>query len=142
MSLPEMPHSDLKALQGLRGYRAERAERRLQKALVAQRAQEVRIEQTRAQLEQACQHEARQQAELLSQHQGQVISLHTLTSWSEAERNASAEVAREQQRLHLLLEQQQRDAIEVEHARKHALQCLRDIEKLRELSALWGQEGL
>ena len=142
MYLPEVPQCETEALQCLRGYRAERAERQLRKALVAQRALDVRIEQARMQVEQTRQQEARQRTELLGRHQGQFVSLQTLTSWGETERKACAETAREEQRLQLLFDQQRREVMDVEHARKHASQCQRGVEKLRALSELWEQKGL
>ena len=142
MYLPEVPQCEIEALQCLRGYRAERAERQLRKALVAQRALSVRIEQARVLVEQTRLQEARQRAELLGRHRGRAVSLQTLTGWGEAERKACAETVREEQRLQLLFDQQRREVIDVERARKHASQYRRAVEKLRELSALWGQEGL
>lgn len=142
MYLPEVPLSEIETLQCLRGFRAERAERQLRKALAAQQALSVRIEQARVQVEQNRLQEARQRAELLGRHRGRAVSLQTLTGWGEAERKACAETVREEQRLQLLFDQQRREVIDVERARKHASQCRRAVEKLRELSVLWGQKGL
>lgn len=145
MYLPEVPLSEIETLQCLRGFRAERAERaerQLRKALAAQQALSVRIEQARVQVEQSRLQEARQRAELLGRHRGRAVSLQTLTGWGEAERKACAETVREEQRLQLLFDQQRREVIDVERARKHASQCRRAVEKLRELSVLWGQKGL
>lgn len=142
MYLPEVPLSEIETLQCLRGFRAERAERQLRKALAALQALSVRIEQARVQVEQTRLQEARQRAELLGRHRGRAVSLQTLTGWGEAERKACAETVREEQRLQLLFDQQRREVIDVERARKHASQCRRAVEKLRELSVLWGQKGL
>lgn len=142
MYLPEVPLSEIETLQCLRGFRAERAERQLRKALAALQALSVRIEQARVQVEQTRLQEARQRAELLGRHRGRAVSLQTLTGWGEAERKACAETVREEQRLQLLFDQQRREVIDVERARKPASQCRRAVEKLRELSVQWGQKVL
>ena len=142
MYLPEVPLSEIETLQCLREYRAERAEGQLRKALAARQALSVRIEQARVQVEQSRLQEARQRAELLGRHRGRAVSLQTLTGWGEAERKACAETVREEQRLQLLFDQQRREVIDVERARKHASQCRRAVEKLRELSVQWGQKVL
>ena len=142
MSLPEESRYEMQALQCLRVHRAQRAERRLRQALVALRALQARIEQARMQVEQTRQQEARQRAELLCRHQGQVVSLQTLIGWNEAQRKACADTDSEEQRLQLLLDQQHRDVIGIENARKHASQCQRAVEKLRELSVPWRHPDL
>ena len=128
------------ALQHLRGYRADRAERLLQKALTWQRALTLRIEQARAAVEQARQHESRQRAILLDRYQGQVVSLQSLSGWDEALRKGAAQTAQHTGALQSLLEQQCQAAANVERARKQVSECQRQVEKLRELSVLMAQE--
>lgn len=133
---------ELAALQHLRRYRAERAEHAVHAALRAQRALDVRIEQAQVGVEQARRHEQQQRVALLDRYQGQVVSPIGLTSWSEQERRVSAVTAREEGFLQTLFEQQRQLVTQLESARQQAAECLRQVEKLRELSALLAEEDL
>ena len=133
---------ELAALQHLRRYRAERAERAVHAAQRAQQALGVRIEQAHTTVEQARQHEAQQRLELFGRHQGQLMSPRALASWSEQERKVAVATAREEGRLQGLCEQQSQQAEQLESARQHASACQRQVEKLRELSALLAEQGL
>ena len=99
-----MSHSDVllgevETLRRLRRHRADRAERVLREAKRAQQALLAHIQQAKNALEQTRQEEARQSAELLSQHQGQVLSLKALKSWGAQERTLSAGTRRDQGQL-------------------------------------------
>lgn len=133
---------EIAALQHLRRYRAERAERALHSAQQAQRALGIRIEQSRDMVEQARRHEAQQRDELLGRYRGQVVSPRVLTSWSEQERKVCVATAREEGVLQTLFEQQRQQTVQLEIARKQASECQRQVEKLRELSALLAEQGV
>ena len=135
-----MSLSELETLRRLRRHRADRAERALREAKRHQRALQAHIEQAEDALEQTRQQEARQSAQLLSEHQGQVVTLQVLKSWTAKEHTLSADTRREEDSLQALHEQTQAQVIEVHHAQKQASQCLRQVEKLQELSALLAQE--
>jgi type III secretion protein O len=100
----------------------------------------VDIQQAKDVLEQTRQEEARQSAELLSQHQGQVLSLKALKSWGAQERSLSASTQREIGQLEALRGQQGESESRVGSAQKHVTECLRQVEKLQELSLLLARE--
>lgn len=140
-----MSHSDVllgevETLRRLRRHRADRAERALREAKRAQQALLVDIQQAKDVLEQTRQEEARQSAELLSQHQGQVLSLKALKSWGAQELTLSASTRRDQGQLAQLQGQQDEKESRVGSAQKHVTACLRQVEKLQELSLLLAQE--
>ena len=135
-----MSHSELETLRRLRRHRADRAERALREATREQQALLAHIDHARVALEQTRQQQVLQSARLLSEHQGQVVTLQVLKSWTAKEHNLSAETRREEDSLQALHEQTQAQVIEVHHAQKQASQCLRQVEKLQELSALLARE--
>jgi len=132
--------SEIETLKRLRKHRADRAERGLLEAKRLQRALQAQIGQAGDALEQTREQEARQSAQLLSQHQGQVLSLQQLKSWSAEEHSLSADTRREEEQLHELHGQRQTCVINVEQAQQQVTRCLRQVEKLRELSVLLAQE--
>jgi len=136
-----MSLSEIETLKRLRKHRADRAERALLEAKRLQRALQVQIEQARQVLEQTRQQEALQSAQLLSQHQGQVVSLQQLKSWSAEEHLLSADTRREEEQLHELHEQRETYVSNVEQAQQQVTRCLRQVEKLRELSGLLAKEN-
>jgi len=78
MSLSEVLPSDIDTLRRLRRYRADRAERALREAKRAHQTLVAHIQQAQETLEQTRQEEARQSAQLLSEHQGQVVTFKAL----------------------------------------------------------------
>ena len=78
MSLSEVLSGEIDTLRRLRRYRADRAERALREAKRAQQALVAHIQQAQATLEQTRLEEARQCAQLLSEHQGQVVTFKAL----------------------------------------------------------------
>ncbi|SDO65790.1 type III secretion system stalk subunit SctO [Pseudomonas azotoformans] len=142
-----MSHSDellgeVETLRRLRRHRADRAERALREAKRAQQALLAHIQQAQDTLEQTRQEEARQSARLLSQHQGQVLSLQALKSWGAQERGLSANTQRNIGQLEVLRGQQEEKQACVGSAQKQATECLRQVEKLQELSFLLVQESV
>ena len=140
-----MSHSDVllgevETLRRLRRHRADRAERALHEAKRAQQALLASIQQAEDALEQTRQEEARQSAQLLNQHQGQVLSLQALRSWEAQERSLSASTLREKGQLEALQNQRGEKERCVGSALKQATECLRQVEKLQELSLLLVQE--
>jgi hypothetical protein len=100
------------------------------------------IRQAQDALEQTRLEESRKSAELLSKHQGQVVSLHALKAWSTQERTLCAGTLREAGQLQVLQGEQEQQVIQVDNAQKHVTRCLRQVEKLQELSALLAEEVL
>lgn len=140
-----MSHSDVllgevETLRRLRRHRADRAERALREAKRAQQALLTHIQQAQDALEQTRQEEALQSAQLLSQHQGQVLSMQALKSWGTQERSLSANTRREMGQLEALKEQREEKQTRVGSAQKQVTECLRQVEKLQELSLLLTQE--
>lgn len=135
-----MSLSELDTLRRLRRHRADRAERALREAKRQQQTLLAHIEHAEDALEQTRQQQVLQSAQLLSEHQGHVVTLQVLKSWTAKEHLLSADTRREEDSLHALHEQTQAQVIEVQHAQKAASQCLRQVEKLQELSALLAQE--
>ncbi len=142
-----MSHSDglfgeIETLRRLRRHRADRAERALREATRARQTLLVHIEQALASLEQARLEEARQSAQLLSQHQGQVLTLKDLKTWGQQELSLSASTRRDEGQLQTLYGQREEKEIQIGSARKHATECLRQVEKLQELSNLLAQDQI
>lgn len=140
-----MSHSDVllgevETLRRLRRHRADRAERALREAKREQQTLLVHIRQAQDALEHTRQEEARQSAQLLSQHQGQTLTLKGLKSWSAQERSLSASTQREEGQLEALRNQRTEKENRVGSAQKQAAECLRQVEKLQELSLLLAQE--
>ena len=135
-----MSLSELETLRRLRSHRADRAERTLREAKRQQQALLSRIDHAQNALEQSRHQQTLQSAQLLSQHQGQVVSLQALRTWVAKEHTLSAETLREEERLQALHGQKEAQASEVQLAQKQVSQCLRQVEKLQELSALLAQE--
>ena len=140
MSHSDVLLGDVETLRRLRRHRADRAERALREAKLAQRALLAHIQQAQDSLEQTLQEEARQSAQLLNQHQGQVLSLKALKSWGMQERSLSASTQREKGQLEVLHGQRGEKESRVGTAQKHVTECLRQVEKLQELSRLLEQE--
>ncbi len=90
MSLSDVLPSDIDTLRRLRRYRADRAERALREAKRAHQTLVAHIQQAQETLEQTRQEEARQCAQLLSEHQGQVVTFKALKTWSAKEQHLSA----------------------------------------------------
>ncbi len=135
-----MSLSEIDTLRRLRKYRADRAERALRAAKRQQQALLLQIRQAADALEQTRLDEARKTAELLSKHQGQVISFQDIKSWNAQERTLSADTRRDEGQLHELHGQRDEQLIHIDSAQKQVTQCLREVEKLQELSLLLGQE--
>lgn len=140
-----MSHSDVllgevETLRRLRRHRADRAERALREAKRAQQALLAHIQQAQDALERTRQEEAQQSAQLLNQHQGQVITLQALKSWGRQERSLSANTQREMGQLEALRGQREEKQASVGSAQKHVTECLRQVAKLQELSLLLVQE--
>lgn len=142
MSLSDGLLADVETLRRLRRHRAERAERALREAKRAQRALLANIQQAEDALEHTRQEEVRQSAQLLSQHQGQVLTLKDLKSWGAQEHSLSASTLRERGQLEALRGQQGEQDRCVGSAHKQVAECLRQVEKLHELSLLLAQEPL
>lgn len=135
-----MSLSELETLRHLRRHRADRAERVLRAAKRQEQALLTDIGQARDALEQSRQEQARQSAQLLDEHQGHIVSLQALKSWAAKEHGLSADTRLKQDRLQTLHQQKDAQVIEVQTAQKNASQCLRQVEKLQELSTLLAQE--
>ncbi|PMU88991.1 MULTISPECIES: type III secretion system stalk subunit SctO [unclassified Pseudomonas] len=142
MSLSDVLPSDIDTLRRLRRYRADRAERALREAKRAHQTLVVHIQQAQETLEQTRQEEARQSAQLLSEHQGQVVTFKALKTWSAKEQHLSAGTRREESQLKTLQGQREEQAVQVGSAQKHVTLCLRQVEKIQELSHLLAQEPL
>ncbi|KTC24646.1 type III secretion protein [Pseudomonas marginalis ICMP 9505] len=132
--------SELETLRRLRKHRADRAERALGEAKRHQRALQLQVEQAQQALEQTRLQEAQEGAQLLSQHQGQVISFKQLNSWNTQERSLCASTQREEAQLHELHGQQEQQVIHIDGVQRQVTQRLREVEKLLELSRLLVQE--
>ncbi len=140
-----MSHSDvalgeIETLRRLRRHRADRAERALREAKRAEQTLLAHIRQAADALEQTRQEEARQSAQLLSEHQGQVLSLQALKSWGVKERSLCASTQREEGQLQALQGQQEEQKSRVGTAQKQVTECLRQVEKLKELALLLAEE--
>lgn len=133
--------SELETLRRLRKHRADRAERALGEAKRHQRALQLQVEQAQQVLEQTRQQEAQEAAQLLSKHQGQVLSFQELKSWSNQERSLSASTHREEEQLRELHGQQEQQVVHIDSMQKQATRCLREVEKLVELNQLLVQES-
>ena len=140
MSHSDTALSEIETLRRLRRHRADRAERALREAKRAEQTLLANIRQAADALEQTRQEEARQSAQLLSEHQGQVLSLKTLKSWGVKERSLSASTQREEGQLEALRGQQDEKKTQVGIAQKHVTECLRQVEKLKELALLLVEE--
>lgn len=134
--------SEIETLRRLRRHRADRAERSLREAKRAQRALQDQVQQAHAALEQTRQQQVQKTAELVSKHQGQVVSLKDLNAWGNQERSLLAGTAREEGQLRGLYQQQERQVTHVDTAQRQVTQCLREVEKLKELAQLLAQEEL
>ena len=135
-----MSLSELETLRGLRRHRADRAERTLREAKRQQQTLVKHIEQAQGALVQRRQQQAEQSAQLLNEHQGQIVTLQTLQSWTAKEHRLCADTRSEEDRLLILHEQQDAQLITVQNAQQQVSQCLRQVEKLQELSTLLTQE--
>jgi type III secretion protein O len=142
MSHSESLPPEIDTLRRLRKHRADRAERALREAKRLQRSLQLQIEQAQDALEHTRQQEARQSAELLSKHQGQVISFQALKAWGAEERTLCAGTRREEGQLHELRGQRAQQVLQIDSAQKQVTQCLRQVEKLQELAILLSQEEL
>ncbi|PQZ86637.1 MULTISPECIES: YscO family type III secretion system apparatus protein [Pseudomonas] len=142
MSLSEGLLGEIEILRRLRRHRADRAERALREAKRAQQTLFADIRQAEDALEQSRQEEVRQSADLLGQHTGQVLSLKELKSWGSKERALSASTQREAGQLQTLQGQQEEKQRHVGRAQKDVTACLRQVEKLQELSQLLVEEPL
>ncbi|MCM2380086.1 type III secretion system stalk subunit SctO [Pseudomonas marginalis] len=140
MSHSDVLLSEVETLRRLRRHRADRAERALREAKRAQQALLANIQQAQDALEQTRQEEALQSARLLSQHQGQVLTLKALKSWGGQERSLSANTRRDMGQLEALQGQREEKQTRVGTAQKQVTECLRQVEKLQELSLLLAQE--
>lgn len=136
----EVSHSELETLRRLRKHRTDRAERTLREARRQQQTLLTHIDQAQDALEQSRREQTLQSAQLLNEHQGQVVSLRALKSWAAKEHTLSADTLREVDRLHALQGQKEAHVIEVQLAQKQVSQCLRQVEKIQELSALLTQD--
>ncbi|RQO44041.1 YscO family type III secretion system apparatus protein [Pseudomonas sp. KBW05] len=142
-----MSHSDellgeVDTLRRLRRHRADRAERALREAKRDQQALLTHIQRAQDALEQTRQEETRQGARLLNQHQGQVLSLQALKAWGAQERGLSANTRREVGELEVLQGQQEQKQNRVGSAQRQVTECLRQVEKLQELSLLLTEERI
>lgn len=135
-----MSLSELETLRRLRKHRADRAERALGEAKRHQRALQLQVDQARQVLEQARLQEAEESAALLSKHQGQVLTFKELKSWGTQERLLSASTRSEEAQVQALHGQQEQHVIHIHSAQKQVTRCLREVEKLWELSLLLAQE--
>ncbi len=140
MSLSDVFASEIDTLRRLRRHRADRAERALREAKKAQQALVANIRQAQEALEQTRLDAARQSAQLLSEHQGQVVTYKALKTWSAKEQNLSAGTRREESQLQALHGQSEQQAVRVGSAQKQVTLCLRQVEKIQELSNLLIQE--
>lgn len=142
-----MSHSDvslgeIETLRRLRRHRADRAERALREAKRARQALVVNIQEAQETLEQTRLEEARKSAALFSQHQGQVLSLQALKSWGKQELSLSESTRHDEGQLQRLQGQREEKDIHVGRAQLYATQCLKQVEKLQELSNLLIQEQI
>lgn len=135
-----MSLSELETLRRLRRHRADRAERALREAKRQQKTLLSHIDQAQVALEQSRQQQVLQSAQLLNEHQGQVVSLQALKSWAAAEQGLACDTRREEHNLHTLHGQEAIQQVEVQNAQRQASQLLRQVEKLKELSALLAEE--
>jgi len=71
-----------------------------------------------------------------------VVTFKALKNWSAKERQLSAGTRREEGQLLQLKQRQQEQAAQVGHAQKHVTLCLRQVEKIQELSKLLTQEPI
>lgn len=140
MSHSETLLGEIETLRRLRRHRADRAERALREAKRAQQALLAHIQQAQDALERTREEEARQSATLLSQHQGQVLSLQALKSWNVRERSLAAGTQRDQGQLQALQRQCDEKQARVGSAQKDVTACLRQVEKLQELALLLAEE--
>ncbi|CAM3294102.1 Type III secretion protein YscO [Pseudomonas gessardii] len=137
-----MSLSELDTLRRLRRHRADRAERALREAKRHQQALLAQIQQAQQALEQTRLEEIEKTAELLEKHQGQVLSLSQLKAWGTQERTLSAGTRREEGQLHELHGRREEQVVQVASAQKQVSQCLKEVEKLQELSVLLAQEDI
>lgn len=140
MSHSETLLGEIETLRRLRRHRADRAERALREAKRAQQALLAHIQQAQDALERTREEEARQSATLLSQHQGQVLSLQALKSWNVRERSLAAGTQRDHGQLQALQRQCDEKQARVGSAQKDVTACLRQVEKLQELALLLAEE--
>ncbi|WP_332847272.1 type III secretion system stalk subunit SctO [Pseudomonas lactucae] len=140
MSHSEELLGEIETLRRLRRHRADLAERALREVKRAQQALVAHIQQAEQALDKARQEEIRQSAQLLDQYQGQVLSLQALKSWGAQERSLSASTQRDQGQLEALQRQQVEKQAQVGSAQKQATECLRQVEKLQELSLMLAEE--
>ncbi|MGY2400410.1 type III secretion system stalk subunit SctO [Pseudomonas sp. SDO5271_S396] len=131
---------EVETLRRLRRHRADRAERALHEARRAQQTLQANIRQAEAALAQTREEEARQSAQLLGRHQGQVLDLKALKTWGSEERSLSANTQREEGQLQGLQRQRETKDMHVNAAQRKVTECLRQVEKLQELSLLLAQE--
>lgn len=137
---PDPLLNEIETLRRLRRHRADRAERALREAKRTQQALLATICEAEGALERTRLEEAEQSAQLLSQHQGQVLTFQALKSWGAQEQTLSASTRREEGQLHELRDQRVQQAMEIGSAQKQVTLCLRQVEKLQELSILLAQE--
>jgi len=137
---PDMLLGEIETLRRLRRHRADRAERALREAKRTQQALQASIHQAQHALEQTRLEEAEQSAQLLSEHQGQVLTFQAIKAWGAQERTLSASTRREEGQLNELQDQRAQQEIEIGSAQKQVTLCLRQVEKLQELSGLLAQE--
>lgn len=141
MSLSDSPlPGELDTLRRLRRHRADRAERALYEARRTHQALLTHIDQARDALERTRLEEAHKSAQLLHQHQGQVLTLQALNSWSAQEQGLCADTRREEEQLQQLHMDSQEQEVQIGSAQRHVTDCLRQVEKLQELSHLLAQE--
>ncbi|AIG04842.1 type III secretion protein RspO [Pseudomonas fluorescens] len=136
-----MSLTEIDTLRRLRRHRADRAERALSEAKRHQQALLGQIQQAQQALEQARLQEIQKTAELLEKHQGQVLSLSQLKAWGTQERTLSAGTRREEGQLHELHGRREQQVVQIASAQKRVSQCLKEVEKLQDLSVLLAQEG-
>ncbi|WP_248749024.1 YscO family type III secretion system apparatus protein [Pseudomonas sp. MWU15-20650] len=142
MSHSEVLSGEIDTLRRLRRHRADRAERALREAKKAQKTLAAHIQQAQDALEHTRQEEARQTAQLLSEHQGQVLDRKALKAWSAKEQNLSVNTRREEHQLQALQGQCAQQAMAVGSAQRQVTLCLRQVEKIQELSNLLTQEPI
>ncbi|MBV4483482.1 type III secretion system stalk subunit SctO [Pseudomonas khavaziana] len=142
MSHSEVISGEIDTLRRLRRHRADRAERALREAKRTQQALVAHIREMQEALERTRQEEVRQCAQLLSEYQGQVVTFKALKNWSAKEQELSAGTQREEHQLLRLQGQQQAQVVQVDQAQKQVTLCLRQVEKIQELSDLLRQEPI
>lgn len=138
---PQLLLGEIEVLRRLRRHRADRAERALREAKRARQTLLSHIQQAQDGLEQTREEEARQSAELLSRHQGHVLTVKALKSWGVQERSLSDSTRRDEGQLQALQGQCEEQDMHIGTAQKHVTACLRQVEKLQELSLLLSQES-